>query len=129
MGRPKGSKNKATLEKEKNILIQNNMDNMPNDNEKEISLETNKIEEETIPAPIENVRKGKQKIYEHCERCGCEIYCEPNKIDTTYLTGKAEYWRSIPRRIKICNKCSEELSNLVEKFFLEKGIMKSRYKI
>ena len=105
------------------------MDNMLNDKEKEISLETNKIEEETIPAPTENVCKGKQKIYEYCERCGCKIYCEPNKIDTTYLTGKAEYWRSIPKRIKICNKCSEELSNLVEKFFLEKGIMKSRYEI
>ena len=43
------------------------------------------------------------------------------------LTGKAEYWRNIPRRLSVCNECAKELSDLVEKFFLEKGILKKNF--
>lgn len=105
MGRPKGSKNKSTIEKELSSQVET-VDNL--------------VEVEVKP-------RGKQKEYRKCDRCGKEIYCEPWKVDTNMLTGKAEYWRNIPRRLSICNECAKELSDLVEKFFLEKGILKKNF--
>lgn len=105
MGRPKGSKNKSTIEKELSSQVET----------------VDKIED------VEVKPRGKQKEYRKCDRCGKEIYCEPWKIDTNILTGKAEYWRSIPRRLSVCGECAKELSDLVEKFFLEKGILKKNF--
>lgn len=105
MGRPKGSKNKSTIEKELSSQVET----------------VDKIED------VEVKPRGKQKEYRKCDRCGKEIYCEPWKIDTNILTGKAEYWRNIPRRLSICSECAKELSDLVEKFFLEKGILKKNF--
>lgn len=105
MGRPKGSKNKSTIEKELSSQVET-VDNL--------------VEVEVKP-------RGKQKEYRKCDRCGKEIYCEPWKIDTNMLTGKAEYWRNIPRRLSICSECAKELSDLIEKFFLEKGILKKNF--
>ena len=110
MGRPKGSKNKSTIEKELSSQVET-VDKIEN---------VEKVEAEVKP-------RGKQKEYRKCDRCGKEIYCEPWKIDTNMLTGKAEYWRNIPRRLSVCSECAKELSNLVEKFFLEKGILKKNF--
>lgn len=111
MGRPKGSKNKSTIEKE--LSSQVKTVNNPIDNVDEIEVEVKS--------------RGKQKEYRKCDRCGKEIYCDPCKIDTNMLTGKAEYWRNIPRRLSVCSECAKELSDLVEKFFLEKGILKKNF--
>lgn len=105
MGRPKGSKNKSTIEKELSSQVET----------------VDKIED------VEVKPRGKQKEYRKCDRCGKEIYCEPWKVDTNMLTGKAEYWRNIPRRLSVCSECAKELSDLVEKFFLEKGILKKNF--
>lgn len=117
MGRPKGSKNKSTIEKE--LSSQVKTVNNPVDNVDEME-NVDKTEAEVKP-------RGKQKEYRKCDRCSKEIYCEPWKIDTNMLTGKAEYWRNIPRRLSVCNECAKELSDLVEKFFLEKGILKKNF--
>lgn len=117
MGRPKGSKNKSTIEKE--TLSQIEIVNNPVDNVDKIE-NVEKVE-------VEIKHRGKQREYRKCDRCGKEIYCEPWKIDTNMLTGKAEYWRNIPRRLSICSECAKELSDLVEKFFLEKGILKKNF--
>lgn len=117
MGRPKGSKNKSTIEKELSSQVET-VDN-PVDNVDKIE-NVEKVE-------VEVKLRGKQKEYRKCDRCGKEIYCEPWKIDTNMLTGKAEYWRNIPRRLSICSECAKELSDLVEKFFLEKGILKKNF--
>ena len=114
MGRPKSSKNKSTIEKEASFQVET-VDNPVNNVEN-----ADKVEVEIKP-------RGKQKEYRKCDRCSKEIYCDPYKIDTNMLTGKAEYWRNIPRRLSICNECAKELSNLVEKFFLEKGILKKNF--
>lgn len=116
MGRPKGSKNKSTIEKELSSQVKtedNPVDNVEIEN-------TNKVE-------VEVKSRGKRKEYRKCDRCGKEVYCEPWKIDINMLTGKAEYWRNIPRRLSVCNECAKELSELVEKFFLEKGILKKNF--
>lgn len=51
-----------------------------------------------------------------CERCGAEISCDPLKLDTNLLTGKADYHRESKRYIRLCNKCSCELSELVDRW-------------
>ena len=129
MGRPKGSKNKKTLEKEKlerGVL------------EKEIEAETNTEEEILIETPIENptenltknpteeTKKRKNKNKENkilCERCGKEIYSEPRKIDTNMLTGMADYYRESRRYVRLCDECCKELSEIVDEWLWmkEKG--------
>ena len=59
--------------------------------------------------------------YNHCERCGAVVKCEPFKADLNVLTGRADYHRQSPRYIKLCSKCSMELSNLVDKWFIDGG--------
>lgn len=62
-----------------------------------------------------------------CERCGKEVESQLIMIDTNNLTGKADYWRIVPRRIKMCNDCCNLLSKCVEKFMLMPGYMKNKY--
>ena len=66
-------------------------------------------------------RKASTDKYNHCERCGAVIKCEPFRADLNVLTGRADYHRQSPRYIKLCSKCSMELSNLVDKWFIDGG--------
>lgn len=125
MGRPKGSKNKKTLEKERlerEVL------------EKEIEIETNTEEEILTENPTESLtenpteenKKRKNKNKENkilCERCGKEIYSEPRKIDTNMLTGMADYYRESRRYVRLCDECCKELSKIVDEWLWmkEKG--------
>ena len=147
MGRRPGSKNKPKIDKIKpvedstlfhwNETIQklNNMkeegdwtqgpifiDSVP----KELCIDT----ESTISPSIEvqpeskEPKKGHKPTidkYNHCERCGAVVKCEPFKADLNVLTGRADYHRQSPRYIKLCSKCSMELSNLVDKWFIDGG--------
>ena len=66
-------------------------------------------------------RKPATDKYNHCERCGTVVKCEPFRADLNVLTGRADYHRQSPRYIKLCSKCSMELSNLVDKWFIDGG--------
>ena len=66
-------------------------------------------------------RKSTVDKYNHCERCGAVVKCEPFRADLNVLTGRADYHRQSPRYIKLCSKCSMELSNLVDKWFIDGG--------
>ena len=66
-------------------------------------------------------RKASTDKYNHCERCGAVVKCEPFRADLNVLTGRADYHRQSPRYIKLCSKCSMELSNLVDKWFIDGG--------
>ena len=66
-------------------------------------------------------RKPTTDKYNHCERCGAVVKCEPFRADLNVLTGRADYHRQSPRYIKLCSKCSMELSNLVDKWFIDGG--------
>ena len=145
MGRPKGSKNKSTLErearereekgkeKEKETAERKNIDKQsiklspgadvesePNvylgdgENGSERALEG--ITE--VEGKEESKTRGKPKksSLPQCERCGAEIPGDPLKLDTNLLTGKADYHRESRRYIRLCNKCSSELSELVDRW-------------
>lgn len=149
MGRPKGSKNKSTLEreareregreeKEKETTECKNIDKQliklspgagvgsessvylgEGENGSERPLEG--ITE--VEGKGESKTKGKPKksSLPQCERCGAEIPGDPLKLDTNLLTGKADYHRESRRYIRLCNKCSSELSELVDGWLWDKG--------
>ena len=135
MPRPKGSKNKPKIENVKpvedstlfhwNETIQKlNQMKEKGDWTEEISLST---EAQTEPEPepeSKESKKGRKSTtdkYNHCERCGATVMCEPFRADLNVLTGRADYHRQSPRYIKLCSKCSMELSNLVDKWFVYGG--------
>ena len=140
MSRPKGSKNKPKINKVKpvedntlfhwNETIQKlNQMKEKGDWAEETSHSTQEpspsTEEQTEPELESNEsKKGRKPAtdkYNHCERCGAVVKCEPFRADLNVLTGRADYHRQSPRYIKLCSKCSMELSNLVDKWFIDGG--------
>ena len=138
MGRRPGSKNKPKIDKIKpvedntlfhwNETIQKLNDikeegdcaNEPETTSTEVQPES---EPELEPESKEPKKGHKPTIdkYNHCERCGAVVKCEPFRADLNVLTGRADYHRQSPRYIKLCSKCSMELSNLVDKWFIDGG--------
>ena len=137
MGRRPGSKNKPKTDKvkpvEDNTLFHwNETIQKLNDMKEEgdWTQESNQ-EPETTPTEVqpelepEQIKtKGRKSIsdkYNLCERCGAVVKCEPFRADLNILTGRADYHRQSPRYIKLCSKCSMELSNLVDNWFIYGG--------
>ena len=149
MARPKGSKNKSTLEREarereekeeekeketaecKNIDKQSIKLSPGADVEFEPSVYLGESENGS-EKPLEGIAEveGKEELktrgksrkssLPQCERCGAEIPGDPLKLDTNLLTGKADYHRESRRYIRLCNKCSCELSELVDRWLWDK---------
>ena len=139
MPRPKGSKNKPKIEEVKpvedntlfhwNETIQklNQMKEKADWTEEpspstEPQLPSTEVQPEPEPESIKNKgRKPATDKYNHCERCGATVMCEPFRADLNVLTGRADYHRQSPRYVKLCSKCSMELNNLVDKWFIDGG--------
>ena len=146
MPRPKGSKNKPKIDKidkidkvkpvEDNTLFHWNETIQKLNQMKEKgdwTEETPPSTQESSPSTEEQIepepeskepKKGRKSTtdkYNHCERCGAVVKCEPFRADLNVLTGRADYHRQSPRYIKLCSKCSMELSNLVDKWFIDGG--------
>ena len=133
MGRRPGSKNKPKINKvnpvEDNTLFHWNETIQKLNQMKEKgdwTQEPSPSTEEQIEPELESKepKKGRKPItdkYNHCERCGAVVKCEPFRADLNVLTGRADYHRQSPRYIKLCSKCSMELSNLVDKWFIDGG--------
>lgn len=116
MGRPKGSKNKNTIAKDKtNAKTESKKAPINTTIETANSTEitgTKKVPK-TAPKPI-------SAKYE-CELCGKPIYDSPRIIRCTELTGFALYYRSIQDQYKVCNECGKEFNDMVEKWLIKKG--------
>ena len=140
MGRRPGSKNKPKINKvnpvEDNTLFHWNetiqkLNQMKEKGDwtEETSPSTEEqppsTEKQTEPEPESKEpkkgRKASTDKYNHCERCGAVVKCEPFRADLNVLTGRADYHRQSPRYIKLCSKCSMGLSNLVDKWFIDGG--------
>lgn len=132
MGRRPGSKNKPKIDKIKpvedstlfhwNETIQKLNDMKEEDWAKEPETTSTEVQPEPEPESIKNKgRKPATDKYNHCERCGATVMCEPFRADLNVLTGRADYHRQSPRYVKLCSKCSMELSNLVDKWFIDGG--------
>lgn len=115
MGRPKGSKNKSTVAKnktnaktEKKALINTTVET------------TNSTEIIEVKKAPKTDSKSISTKYE-CELCGKPIYDSPRIIRCTELTGFALYYRSIQDQYKVCNECGKEFNDMVEKWLIKKG--------
>ena len=116
MGRPKGSKNKNTVAKDKI--------NVKTENKKAPINTTVETIDSTEATEVKKVPKADSKPisakYE-CELCGKPIYDSPRIIRCTELTGFALYYRSIQDQYKVCNECGKEFNDMVEKWLIKKG--------
>lgn len=116
MGRPKGSKNKSTIAKDKA--------NVKTESKKAPINNTVETQETTETTEVKKVPKADSKPisakYE-CELCGKPIYDSPRIIRCTELTGFALYYRSIQDQYKVCNECGKEFNDMVEKWLIKKG--------
>ena len=131
MGRRPGSKNKPKIDKikpvEDNTLFHWNetIQKLNQMKEKEDWTEEIPPSTEAQPEPESKEpkkgRKASTDKYNYCERCGAVVKCEPFRADLNVLTGRADYHRQSPRYVKLCSKCSMELSNLVDKWFIDGG--------
>ena len=98
-------------------------------NERLIETEDKNKVEVKISEPTENQTESKPKIKLNkglkpktfCDACHEPIYCDANRVDTNILTSRADYFREVPRFVNLCSKCSLELSNVVDKWLLDKG--------
>ena len=134
MGRRPGSKNKPKIDKikpvEDNTLFHWNetiqkLNDIKEEGDwaKEPETTSTEVQPELEPESKE-FKKGRKPAtdkYNHCERCGSTVMCEPFRADLNVLTGRADYHRQSPRYVKLCSKCSMELSNLVDKWFIDGG--------
>ena len=133
MGRRPGSKNKPKINKVKpvedstlfhwNETIQKLVDMKEKGDWTEEIPPSTEAQPESEPESKEpkKGRKASTDKYNHCERCGATVMCEPFRAELNVLTGRADYHRQSPRYVKLCSKCSMELSNLVDKWFVDGG--------
>ena len=116
MGRPKGSKNKNTVAKDKTNVKTENKKTPINTTVETINstqtIETKKVPKAN-PKPI--------SVKYECELCGKPIYDSPRIIRCAELTGFALYYRSIQDQYKVCNECGKEFNDMVEKWLIKKG--------
>lgn len=113
-GRPKGSKNKTTLEK-MNLL------DIP-----EVSPPPTPVVKETYKendtAVVQDVATPAVKVSSICEICGSPIYASPCILHIGRITGKAEYFREAnSTKLSVCYNCSKELSDMIDKWLLKKN--------
>lgn len=116
MGRPKGSKNKNTVVKDK-TNAKTESKKVPINTTVETTNSTEATEVKKVP---KTVSKSISAKYE-CELCGKPIYDSPRIIRCTELTGFALYYRSIQDQYKVCNECGKEFNDMVEKWLIKKG--------
>ena len=116
MGRPKGSKNKSTIIKDK-INVKTENKKAPINTTVEATNSTEITGTKKVPKADSKPITAK---YE-CELCGKPIYDSPRIIRCTELTGFALYYRSIQDQYKVCNECGKEFNDMVEKWLLKKG--------
>ena len=132
MPRRKGSKNKKTLERERlEASLKSNLETQipaqesqveestPDEQKPEIeALNTIQDLPNEVVLEFKTTKKKSSPSKPKCERCGVEIDSEPYKVDTNMLTGRADYFRESTRYVKLCGKCSMELSKIVDNFLL-----------
>lgn len=113
-GRPRGSKNKTTLEK-MNLLDIPEISPPPTSVVKDTNIENK------TPV-VQDVATPAVKVSYVCEICGGPIYSNPCILHIGRITGKAEYFREASStKLSSCYKCSKELSDMIDKWLLKKN--------
>lgn len=104
-GRPLGSKNKTTLQKES------------------LFEQPTKISEKqpySIQTPEIKNNKNLDK-YPKCMLCGTPMISNIHSVQLTSFTGRAYWHRSIPDCIRMCRDCAAQFSDMVENWLIKHG--------
>ena len=122
MGRPKGSKNKKTLELQKAFIFQTkeNVTQTPTETPSDLNIsnEDNVTTVEEKKSVKTAIKPG--KTYEVCDKCKTNIYCSPIRINLSHLTGQATWHRRCKLdQLKLCNACAKELNELIDNWILK----------
>lgn len=113
-GRPKGSKNKTTLEK-MNLLDITEVSPPPTPVFKDKPIENSTV-------VVKDVARPAVKVSSVCEICGSPIYSSPCILHIGRITGKAEYFReATSTKLSVCYNCSKELSDVIDKWLIKKN--------
>ena len=118
MSRPKGSKNKKTLEAEAKEKKVETKEKKTLTNVKKVAATAEEAEAKTEAL---NKTKNKDDKYPKCELCGAPMKSSPYTLRLTEMTGLCMYHREIKDQIKVCHDCSHEFSEYVEKWLIKKG--------
>lgn len=117
-GRPKGSKNKTTLAK-MNLL---DISEDPIAHSEDATVDAPSEEQRNLTYVAQDVARPAVKVSSYCQICGSPIYSSPCILHIGRITGKAEYFReATSNKLSVCNKCSTELSDLIDKWLLKKN--------
>lgn len=117
-GRPKGSKNKATLAKTNLLELPEVLAPSPATKVKENTVEINTSSKQVV----QDVATPAAKVSSYCQICGSPIYSSPCILHIGRITGKAEYFReATSNKLTVCSKCSKELSDVIDKWLLNKN--------
>ena len=94
----------------------------PTNNENEESTLSTR-EESTLSTNLSTRgRKPSPKSYPICTRCGKEIETTPFRINLSYLTSVASYYREVKDDVpSLCNECAKGLSKAVDDYLLNGG--------
>ena len=85
------------------------------------NVEENENEESTLTLSTKG-RKPIPKSYPICTRCGKEIETTPFRINLSYLTSVASYYREVKDDVpSLCNECAKGLSKAVDDYLLNGG--------
>lgn len=66
-------------------------------------------------------KQDKTENYPICQRCNKKSPVPLNRINTHIITGKVHYHRNSPEILNLCNNCCNELSEIVDVWFLKFG--------
>ena len=113
------SNNERLIETEDNTEVKIKENPKPTEIKVSKSTETKPKNQTESKSKIKLNKELKPKTY--CDACHEPIYCDANRVDTNILTSRADYFREVPRFVNLCSKCSLELSNVVDKWLLDKG--------
>ena len=84
-----------------------------------INPTNNENEESTLST---RGRKPNPKSCPICTRCGKEIETTPFRINLSYLTSVASYYREVKDDVpSLCNECAKGLSKAVDDYLLNGG--------
>ena len=89
--------------------------------EPESGEENPKIENSEKPKRGRSKQPDDEK-YEHCSRCHTIIMCSPSRVDTNVASGTSDSHRNCPRYIILCDSCSHELSDIIDKWLFNNGL-------
>ena len=124
---PAPKKRRGRPSKNPNPEVENSEPKSDSEKNPEPEVEPESGEENPKLENSEKTKRGRSKQsddekYDHCSRCHTIIMCSPSRVDTNAASGTSDSHRSCPRYIILCDSCSHELSDIIDKWLFNNGL-------